>query len=205
MTVDAPGAHPGPTGTRAPVPRGRESHPGREGRGRRWGVGRIAVVLVVVVLVAMWAYVVYLAVGPGRQPPIDRLSDPAFARAAEERCAAARDEVEALPVASEADSAVERSRVLRRANGIYTEMVDDLAGLAGLAPAGDERERTREWLADWRTHLGDRRAYASALQTDPEARLLVSEKQGEGRHITGWIDEFAKANRMPSCASPDDA
>jgi hypothetical protein len=35
--------------------------------------------------------------------------------------------------------------------------------------------------------------------------LLVSEKPGEGQQITGWIDEFATANRMPSCASPSDA
>lgn len=188
-----------------PDPRAGTGRPGREGRGRRWGAGRLAVALVVVGLVVMWAYVVYLAVGPGRQPPIDRLSDPAFGRAAEERCAAAMDDVEALPVASEAEDAAERSDVLQRANGIYAEMLDDLDGLARLAPAGDERARTREWLADWQTYLGDRESYALALRTDPGARLLVSEKRGEGRHITGWIDEFAKANRMPSCATPDDA
>ena len=37
------------------------------------------------------------------------------------------------------------------------------------------------------------------------ACLPVSEKAGEGQQITGWIDEFAKANRMPSCATPTDA
>ena len=43
-----------------------------------------------------------------------------------------------------------------------------------------------------------------ALRADPDARLLVSEKPGEARQITGWIDEFALANRMASCATPAD-
>jgi hypothetical protein len=84
-------------------------------------------------------------------------------------------------------------------------MLDDLDHLETLAPAGDQRRRANEWLSDWRTYLGDRERYADALRADPDARLLVSEKPGEGQQITEWIDEFAKANRMPSCASPTDA
>jgi hypothetical protein len=163
------------------------------------------VVIVVCALVSMWGYVLYLAFGPGRQPPIDRLDDPAFAEAAEERCARALNEIEQLPVASASHTAAERADVLTRANTAYATMLDDLEGLASLAPAGDQRRRAGEWLADWRTYLGDRQDYADALRSDPTARLLVSEKPGEGRQITGWIDEFAKANRMPSCVSPADA
>jgi hypothetical protein len=83
-------------------------------------------------------------------------------------------------------------------------MLDDLDGLAALAPAGDPRDLVQEWLADWRTLLQDRVDYAVALRADPNARLLVSEKGDTGRHITGWIDEFALANRMESCATPTD-
>jgi hypothetical protein len=175
-----------------------------EREGRRWGLGRLAVLGAVVGLVAMWAYVVYLAVGPGRQPPIDRLDDPAFAEAAEPRCAAAVEAVDELPVAAAVDTAEERAEVLDEANDIFEDMLDDLEGMLDLVPAGEQRERAEAWLSDWRTYLGDRRAYAEALRVDPEARLLVSEKEGEGRHVTGWIDEFAKANRMPSCATPTD-
>ncbi|HEX6419517.1 MAG TPA: hypothetical protein VFZ77_13535 [Acidimicrobiales bacterium] len=180
----------------------------REGGARagwRWTPTRLVLAVVVLALVAMWGYVVYLAFGPGRQPPIDRLDDPAFAEAAEQRCAATLAEVEALPVASAAGDAAERADVLGRADAAFGAMLDDLEGMLHLAPAGDQRRRAGEWLADWRTYLGDREAYAAALRTDPGARLLVSEKEGEGRHITGWIDEFAKANRMPSCATPTDA
>jgi hypothetical protein len=165
----------------------------------------VFLLLVVAGLVAMWGYVLYLAFGPGRQPPIDRLDDPAFAVAAEDRCAEALDAVGALPVASESTTAAERADVLDRADAMFVEMLDDLDGMTHLAPAGDQRRRATEWLADWRTYLGDRQAFADALRADPDARLLVSEKPGEGRQITGWIDEFAKANRMPSCVTPTDA
>jgi hypothetical protein len=170
----------------------------------RWRPSRLAIAGVVLGLLAMWAYVLYLAIGPGRQPPIDRLDDPAFARAGEERCAAALEQIDGLPVASDSTSAAERAGVLDQANEIYATMLDDLTGFERLAPAGDQRDRASEWIADWRVHLGDRQAYADALRRDPDARFLVSEKPGEGRQITGWIDEFANANRMPSCVSPVD-
>jgi hypothetical protein len=162
-------------------------------------------VIVVCALVSMWGYVLFLAFGPGRQPPIDRLDDSRFAEAAEERCAATLEQVNRLPVASASHTAAERADVLARANREYAAMLVDLDGFQSLVPAGDQRQRANEWLSDWRTYLGDRDRYADALRTDPNARLLVSEKPGEGQQITGWIDEFANANRMPSCVSPTDA
>jgi hypothetical protein len=173
--------------------------------GRSSRLGRLVVIVVVCALVSMWGYVLYLAFGPGRHAPIDRLDDPAFAEAAEERCASTLEDVDRLPVASASHTAAERADVLARANGAYAAMLDDLDDLTTLAPAGDQRRRASEWLADWRTYLGDRERYADALRTDADARLLVSEKPGEGQQITGWIDEFANANRMPSCVSPTDA
>ncbi|HEY6415333.1 MAG TPA: hypothetical protein VIX41_03815 [Acidimicrobiales bacterium] len=192
MTVQAP---------RVPTSDDRDG--ASSGRGSRWG--RTVVVIVVCALVSMWGYVLFLAFGPGRQPPIDRLDDPTFAEAAEERCATTLEQVDLLPVASASHTAAERADVLARANGAYAAMLDDLDGLQSLVPAGDQRRRASEWLSDWRTYLGDRERYADALRTDPDARLLVSEKPGEGQQITGWIDEFANANRMPSCVSPTDA
>jgi hypothetical protein len=173
--------------------------------GRRRRVGRIAIAGVVVGLLAMWGYVLYLAFGPGRQPPIDRLDDPSFASAAEDRCAAALDQIDELPVANATPDPADRADVLDQANEAYAGMLDDLAGMTRLVPDAEQRGRAEEWIADWRTHLGDRLEYARDLRTDPDARLLVSEKPGEGQQITEWIDEFAAANRMPSCKSPTDA
>jgi hypothetical protein len=173
-------------------------------RRRAWPI-RALVVVVVAGLVGMWVYVVYLAFWEGRQPPIDRIDDPAFAEAAEARCAEALDRVAELPPAQDAASPAERAAVIDEANAAFGIMLDDLDERVALVPAGDERRHATEWIADWRTFLGDREDFADRLRTDPEARMLVSEKAGEGRHVTEWIDEFARANRMPSCASPTDA
>jgi hypothetical protein len=194
----------GGNGTGSRVGAGDPDEDGPAGGGRRWTPVRVLLTAIVVALVAMWGYVLFLAIGPGRQPPIDRLDDPAFAEAGEARCAEAIAEVAELPEANTAASAAERAEVVTVANGVFADMLDDLDGMADLAPAGDQRHRATEWLDDWRTYLGDREAFADALRADSDARLLVSEKPGEGRQITGWIDEFAKANRMPSCVTPTD-
>lgn len=152
-------------------------------------------------LVVMWSYILYLAIGPGRQPPIDRLDDPAFALRSEERCAEAVRIVDGLPAAVDAPSAEARADVVDQANDVFREMLDDLESYV---PVGDDRQYALQWLADWRLYFADRERYAAALHEDPDARFLVSAKPGEGRHVTGWIDEFAKANRMPSCATPGD-
>jgi hypothetical protein len=184
-----------------------EPEPGRDRRGWRWWTPtRIVLALVVVALVSMWIYVLYLAFGPGRQPPLDRLADPSFAAAGETRCAAALDVVDKLPFADESPNATARADVLDQANAAFAAMLDDLDRLAVReVPVGDQRRRATEWLADWRTYLGDRQDYADRLRTDPEARLLVSPKAGQSAQVTEWIDEFAKANRMPSCVTPGDA
>ncbi len=158
----------------------------------------------VVAMVVMWGYVLYLAFGPGRQPPVDRLDDPAFAEAAETRCAEAVTAVDQLPPANEPTTAAGRAGILDQANQQFGLMLDDLDDLTRLAPAGDQRDRAAEWLTDWRTLLGNRVDYAGALRTDSGARLLISEKGDTGRHVTGWIDEFANANQMESCATPTD-
>ena len=165
----------------------------------RWTGGRVVVVIVVVALVAMWAYVLYLAFGPGRQPPPDRLADPAFGRQAQATCEAALADVAALPPAVQAESAVERADIVAQANARFATMLDEIEPLA---PGGEDGEIVAAWIADWRTYLGDREAYADALRTDPEARLYVTAKDRE--QVTEYIDAFAADNRMPACGTPID-
>lgn len=166
---------------------------------RRWTTGRWLVTLAVVGMLTMWGYVLYLAFGPGRADPPNRLDDPTFARRAEDRCSAALDRIAELPLSIEVTSADERADVLEEANGHLEAMLDDLAALT---PAGEDGEMVRAWLADWRTYLGDRQAYAAALHEDPDARLLVSPKGGD--HITEHLDAFAADNHMPACSTPTD-
>jgi hypothetical protein len=150
-------------------------------------------------MVAMWAYVLYLAIGPGRQPSPDRLDDPAFAQGAQSVCAAALDDVAALPPAVEARSAPERAEIVAQANERFAAMLDELEPLA---PGGEDGEIVAEWITDWRTYLGDREIYARALRDDPDARLFVTAKDSD--QVTEYIDAFAADNHMPACATPID-
>lgn len=168
-------------------------------RPSRWRPSRVLVTVVVLAMVAMWGYVLYLAFGPGRQAPPDRLDDPSFAVAAQARCDAALDVVATLPAATESQTASDRAEVVEDANDVFAGMLDDLAELA---PAGEDGELVREWLADWGTYLADREAYADAIRADPEAQLLVSAKDHD--QITEHLDAFAADNRMTACATPLD-
>ena len=202
VTIDASPAE----GTASPGDgtEGTDGPAGPAAPGGRRLLPRALIVVAVLLLVSMWGYVLYLAFGPGRQPPLDRLDDPAFAQAGEAHCAEAVAAVDALPGAGAAPDAADRADVIDRANAEYAAMLDDIEAELPLTPAGVQREHATEWIADWRLYLGDRAEFADALRADPEARLLVSEKPGETRQVTGWIDEFALANRMDSCVTPTD-
>lgn len=167
--------------------------------GSRWSTGRVLAVVTVVLLVSMWGYVLYLAFGPGRQAPPDRLADPAFATQAQAICEAAHDDVDQLPLAIDAESAAQRATIVAEANERFATMLDELEAIT---PAGEDGDIVSEWLADWRTYLGDRAAYVDALRSDPEAQLLVTAKDRE--QITEFIDAFSADNRMIACATPID-
>lgn len=160
---------------------------------------KVTVIVLVAGMVAMWGYVLYLAIGPGRADPPDRLDDPTFAMGAQVRCRDALDQIALLPRAIEADTNTERADSVEQANAHLDAMLTDLEALI---PDGVDGELVSKWLADWRTYLGDRAAYATALRNDPEARLLVTAKDHE--QITEHLDAFAADNRMPSCSTPLD-
>ena len=160
---------------------------------------KVTVILLVAGMVVMWGYVLYLAFGPGRADPPDRLDQPAFAVAAQLRCREALDQIALLPRAIDADTNTDRADSVEQANDRLDAM---LADLEALTPEGEDGELVTEWLADWRTYLGDRTAYARALRTDPDARLLVTAKDRD--QITEHLDAFAADNDMPSCSTPLD-
>jgi hypothetical protein len=163
-------------------------------------LGRSLAVTAVLLMVAMWGYVVYLAFGPGRADPPDRLDDPGFAVAAQARCDQALDRIAALQPASQAPTAAARADVLDVANA---DLADMLADLEAIQPDGEDGVIVGRWLVDWHTYLADREDYADRLREDEEARLLVSPKKGQ--QVTEFLDAFAKDNDMPACSTPSDA
>lgn len=161
--------------------------------------GRVVIAILIAAMVSMWIYVLFLAFGPGRQVPPDRLSDPTFSIAAEQRCRETIDQIAVLPRAIDTPDAVDRAAVVTQANGFIEASLNDLDRLV---PDGEDGVLVRAWLADWRTYLADRVAYATALRADSSARLLVSPK--DHAQVTEYLDAFAGDNRMPACATPLD-
>lgn len=164
--------------------------------------GRTAVKLVVIGLVAMWGYVVYLAFFVGRADSPDKIDDPQFTEAAEERCASAEARVADLPPAeSQADDPVGRAATVEEATEIWADVVDGLRSIPVRDP--DDADLVAQWLDDWDVLIGDRFQFAERLREDPDARFTVTPAPG-GRQITLRIDEFAVTNDMASCATPLD-
>jgi hypothetical protein len=179
------------------VPAGPDHDPDEVPRRR---VAVIATLVAVAVLLTGWVYVLFVY-DPGLM--IDELADRTFPTQAEQVCAAARAELDALPRAEVAQSADERADVVARSNLVLSQMLAELRPLTPTeSPVGNEA--VGEWLDDWETYLGDRESYVENLQVDDEARFLETTKGSDTRGITRAINAFAQVNRMESCTTPAD-
>jgi len=191
-----------PPGTTDPSPArdadtgGKNPQPLRVGR----HFGRVLALLVLVGIAALWAYAWW---GPGVQRiPQGRTDSRTFSDQAEPICAATMTTIDQLPPAYESRDSAARGDVVTAANIELIVMLGRLEAIAPVATDGDDGRMINEWLADWRTFLGDRERYATALATDPGARMLVTEK--ERRQVSEPIDYFAKTNFMLNCGTPGD-
>lgn len=165
--------------------------------GRR--LSRVLAAVVAVSMAAMWAYALW---GPVQRVSQGTFDSPAFPEAAQPICAEALAVIDSLPPAYESRDSGARADVVAAANDELAVMLDRLDAIAPPPGSSDDARMIDEWLGDWRTFLGDRERYVEALATDPDARLLVTEK--ERRQITEPIDYLATVNDMPACATPGD-
>lgn len=164
--------------------------------GRR--TARVLALLAVLLVIGLWGYALFW---PHDTTPPGRLSDPAFGEAAQSICASTAADLATLPRAYATPDPAERAAVVERSDVMLNTMLDRLQAIA---PPVDTTDGTwtSEWVADWRTYVGDREAYAARLRTDPTTRFYVTIK--EKRQISEPIDFFATANTMPDCVTPDD-
>lgn len=166
---------------------------------------RLGVVAVVASFVSIWGYVMYLTFFEGRADPRDRMEDTRFTAAAEDTCAESTAVFARLPFANEVASPEERADLLDQGTDELERMVTRLEGLVP-PRATDEATAVERWLADYRTFIQDRRAYADA-QRDPSAErydqpFAVTDRGGF--QIDVLLDDFARINDMDSCETPDD-
>lgn len=167
-------------------------------------LARLATGTIVVASIVFWVWA-FSPWAPRDNP--DRLDDPAFAEAAEQVCAAARQRIDALPGPFDGITPAERAEQVAAGTRIVADLVDELTDLAPLAPAGHDADLVDRWLADWRTYLDDRWRHVDRLRaatpdtSDRDLRFLVS---GEAGPIDARMNAFARLNRMDSCQTPGD-
>ena len=65
------------------------------------------------------------------------------------------------------------------------------------------QELVPRWIADYRTYISDRRAFAKALMT-ATVRPYFAESEVEGVPISERISKFARENKMKTCQTPYD-
>lgn len=184
-------AHPEPVGPADDT--GLEEHQGR----RTWFWVTLACVAA---LMGGWAYLLFFY-DPGLM--IDELADRTFPTQAEKVCAAAVDQLDALPAANLATSANDRADTVEQSNVILRQMIEDLRPIV---PAEPQRvhDGINEWLDDWGTYIGNREQYVDGLREDPDTRFLESKKSVTNKGITRAINGFAEVNEMTSCTTPAD-
>ena len=82
-------------------------------------------------------------------------------------------------------------------------MVDEIE--ADSPKTGDDAVRMKGWIEDWRTYLQDRRDYAAALRTNPDAKLVITVNPDLKDGVDQTITVFAHdANGMDDCVPPGD-
>ncbi len=172
------------------------AEPPASGR-RRIHPARIAVVVTCVFIVGMW---IFVYVWGAAQPTPDKLSSPRFGQQAEPICKITANALAALPPAQASPNNVARADVVTQTNQDLREM---LARLGTIIPSGNDGRIVREWLADYRTYVGNREDYARRLRTDPGARFYEAQKN-PGEQISDPIDTMATANHMDDCVAPED-
>lgn len=150
----------------------------------------------------MWFYAFFLA----PREAVNKVGDREWAARAERRCAVAearRDELADYRSIEDAgpDALERRADLVDEATDGLVDMVDGIELDRPTDPKGIAI--VPMWIADWRTHIRDRRAYATALRSgtnEPFAETTTP----EGLPLSEKIATFAQDNRMPACRPPRD-
>jgi hypothetical protein len=149
-------------------------------------------------MVGFWAWI--LSGAPKRDNP-DRVDDRQYVAAVDRHCRAAVRAIDALPPAIDSKTPSARADVVDEATAVLGRLVDRIE--ADAPRAGDDAIRLKGWVRDWRIYLGNRRDYATRLQSDRRAQFLVDVNKA-GDPIDRPIKNFADINDIPACDPPGD-
>ena len=152
-------------------------------------------------IAAMWIY----GLGFASKESINKIGDEAWKVRSEKICLVSEKERMALidlrkVKDSGANALAERAQIIDKATDSLERAVNELAGLNVTDPKG--QALVPLWLADYRTHISDRRAYTQDLREGVNEPF--SETVTEGLPLSEKIATFAADNAIPSCAPPID-
>jgi hypothetical protein len=169
-------------------------------------IGRVVATATVVFLCGFWVWA-FSPWAPDDNP--DRLEDRAFAEAAEARCAATLDRIDAIPSAREADTPAERADQVEAGTLEVETLVADLGELATQVEIPAERELIADWFVDWDHYIADRWSHVETLRdadsaTSDRDLAFVLNPSPDGDVYTERLDGFARVNGMDSCVIPGD-
>lgn len=164
---------------------------------RRVGLGAI-----LALIGAMWFYAFVFA----PRESINKINDREWAARAETRCAAAEQErfaLQDLTQMNPEDPAALRRKadIVEKATDSLESLVDDIAADIPFDAKG--REIVPQWIADYRTYLGDRRLFIERLRAQ-DRRPDFNETEVGGVPVSERINKFARENEMRSCQTPYD-
>jgi nitrogen regulatory protein PII-like uncharacterized protein len=166
---------------------------------RRITVGRVLAIMVVVGLVGFWIYA-FSPLAPDQKA--DGLADDAFVGAANARCKAATQAIDALPAAKDSATPADRAVVVDQGTAIVASMVTELRAQTANA-TGRDRELLDQWFADWDTYVASRQRYADQLRGNDEGALFTVPARNGGQ-ITETMDGFSRTNSLYDCLVPLD-
>ncbi|MEQ8839741.1 MAG: hypothetical protein RIB98_02060 [Acidimicrobiales bacterium] len=179
--------------------------PFEETEERYWGATRIALTVVVLLIIAMWAWIYLWA--PRDNP--DRLETRSFATRAESLCAPLAADIAAIPATTTDTTIAERADFVTTGTEFAAAMVEGLKAESAAVTDENDRRLLEFWFADWDAYLADREAYAARLRAAPadanrsDLAFTISERSSGGQY-TRTIDGFASVNDMTSCSVPGD-
>jgi len=173
--------------------------PGPDRPPRRWV--RWVLVLVCLPILGMWIY----AFGFASKEAAVHLDDTAWTERAERICADANDQRDLLFDPRHIDDAgpgalLERAAIVDQATDILERMLDEIVVVQ--PDSADDRALVLQWEGYYRTLIEDRRDYTARLRAGGPNRF--DETVVDDQPLSGFLDDFARPNRMPSCVSPKD-
>ena len=164
-------------------------------------LGKPLLIIVCIAIAAMWVYALFFA----SKESVNKIGDRNWQAFAEKSCAQAADERAQLADLRRVDSAgpdalSERAAIVDKATDTLERAIDAIAR----QPVADAKGRalTPLWIADYRTYIQDRRAYANDLRRG--VNRPFAETQVDGIPISEKLSTFAADNLMRSCVAPVD-